>query len=119
MDGTEKLPQRILEPAVHALEHGQPIRPFAFAVAAWTRYAFGRMDDGERHTLRDPRETEIRERIGDGDADDVTAVLHELPSLFPEALRQSQAWQGEVAAALNAMLTDGMAEAIRREAGAT
>ena len=56
MDGSEKLPQRILAPAAEVLARGGDIRPFAFAVAAWMRYAHGRTEAGEPYELRDPRQ---------------------------------------------------------------
>ena len=41
MDATEKLPQRIFAPALHALQHQQPLDTFALATAAWIRYCRG------------------------------------------------------------------------------
>lgn len=116
MDGTEKLPQRIFEPAVHALDHGQDISSFAFAAAAWMRYCLGRKDDGEAYALRDPQEAAIRARAGNRDAKDVSTVLHQLPGLFPDGLTRSETWRDEVQCALDFMLQHGMPEAIRREA---
>ena len=115
MDGTEKLPQRILEPAVHALKHGQDIRPFAFAVAAWMRYGLGRKDDGETYALRDPRETEIAACVEGIDARDIPAVLNNLPGLFPARLAQNQSWRDAVQSVINEMVQDGVAAAIQHE----
>ena len=56
MDGTQKLPQRLIEPAMIALERGLPLEAYAFAVAAWMRYALGMKENGEKYALRDPRE---------------------------------------------------------------
>ncbi|MGH1480821.1 MAG: mannitol dehydrogenase family protein [Geminicoccales bacterium] len=119
MDGTEKLPQRILEPAVHALEHGQDVRPFAFAVAAWMRYSLGRKDDGETYALRDPMGVEIEALLEGTSSDDVAAALHELPGLFPEALLQDRNWRETVSSIVDSMLKYGMAEAIMRETDAS
>lgn len=115
MDGTEKLPQRLLEPAVQALDHGQSLKPFAFAVAAWMRYCLGWNDDGEVHPLRDPRDMEIRALLKGTDLQDVASVLHDLPGLFPSALLECEAWRSAVSSALDVMLQQGMAEAISRE----
>src|SRR5690606_36602506 len=93
MDGTEKLPQRILGAASHALENGQDIRPFAFAVAAWMRYALGRTDDGAPYTLRDPREAVIRGALaGANDAGDIARALFALLGVFPERLTGDERW---------------------------
>jgi len=119
MDGTEKLPQRIFAPACAALAVGRPTRPFAFATAAWMRYAMGTSDGGTSHALRDPREAEIRARL-DGlprDAPAVAAALHGLPNFVPDALTSSDRWCSDVEQALGAMLEKGMAAAIAVEAG--
>jgi fructuronate reductase len=118
MDGTEKLPQRILEPAVYALEHGQPLRPFAFAIAAWMRYCLGRRDDGKTYALRDPRESEIEANIASIDMRDVPKVLQSLPGFFPSPLLKSQAWLDAVETTFDMMIEHGLADATRRELNA-
>jgi fructuronate reductase len=118
MDGTEKLPQRLLAPAAELEPGGGDRRPFAFAVAAWMRYALGRTDAGEPYTLRDPREAEIARAIaGAGAAEDMVSALHALPGLFPAALAEDAVWKEEVAGILAAMLERGMAGAVALEAG--
>jgi len=118
MDGTEKLPQRLLAPAVETLARGGDIRPFAFAAAAWMRYTLGRTDAGETYALRDPREAEIRQAVGasGGTAAAISGALHSLPGLFPEDLTARPAWTAEVADALDAMLAQGVAGAVTAEA---
>ncbi len=118
MDGTEKLPQRIFAPALDALRAGQPLRPFAFAAAAWMRYALGVTDTGATYALRDPREAEIATALSGlpREAVPISAALHRLPGLVPAPLCAAEGWQDEVTAALSAMLTKGMAGAIREEA---
>ncbi|AXS39714.1 mannitol dehydrogenase family protein [Breoghania sp. L-A4] len=86
MDGTEKLPQRLLQPALVAMEQRQDIRPFAFAVACWMRYCLGRTDDGVAYALRDPREQHIQAALARVDTRDPAAIagtLHALPGVFP------------------------------------
>jgi len=119
MDGTEKLPQRIFEPAVETLERGGDVRAFAFAAAAWMRFCLGRADDGAAYALRDPREDQIRRALaGAGTARAISAALHALPAFVPQRLAESPAWRGHVEAALAAMLADGMKAAVRAEAAA-
>lgn len=120
MDGTEKLPQRILEPALHALTHGQPLRPFAFAVAAWMRYCLGRRDDGTHHDLQDPRAEAIAAatRGAGGDVRAIVRGLSALPGLFPARLAQDAGWQQAVEDSLSGMMRQGMAAAVRAEAAA-
>jgi fructuronate reductase len=117
MDGTEKLPQRLLTPAAEVAGRGGDLRPFAFAVAAWMRYTLGRTDAGERYPLRDPREADISKTIaGLHSATAIAAALHALPGLFPERLAGDPAWTDEVAGILDAMLGQGMAGAVALEA---
>ena len=119
MDGTEKLPQRIFEPALELLGRGAGIRPFAFAAAAWMRYCLGRTDAGEIYALRDPREAQIRRALGGaGDAAAISAALTALPGFVPERLAAHPVWRAEVEDALGAMLSGGMAAAVRAEAAA-
>ncbi|TCO71316.1 mannitol dehydrogenase family protein [Rhodovulum euryhalinum] len=114
MDGTEKLPQRILAPAVAALEAGQPIDAFAFATAAWMRYVRGMREDGTAHDLRDPREEALRAALADTPAETVRALMA-LPGLFPRALRDSASWTAAVTGRLERMLAQGMKAAIAEE----
>ncbi len=118
MDGTQKLPQRLLEPALVALERGQSLEPFAFSVAAWMRYAVGRKDDGESHALRDPREAEIKSIVAGegGDATALATVLFNLPGLFPARLVEADGFAEMVARKLDMMLGRGMRAAIAAEA---
>lgn len=118
MDGTQKLPQRLLEPATHALKNGQSLDTFAFAVAAWMRYCLGTKENGETYALRDPREAEIAARLagaGRG-ADAVADALMSLPGLFPAALTGSAEWNRAVRSRLEAILASGMRAAIDAEA---
>ena len=117
MDGTEKLPQRILAPAADALTRGQPLDAFAFATAAWMRYALGRTDSGERYALRDPRETMLRDCLAGAEgAAQIVARLHALPGLFPPALAGDAGWRQAVTDRLSVMVGWDMCAAIAREA---
>ncbi|MDO5613076.1 MAG: mannitol dehydrogenase family protein [Paracoccus sp. (in: a-proteobacteria)] len=117
MDGTEKLPQRIFQPALVALEQGQDLRPFAFAAAAWMRYTMGETDEGQPYALRDPREAEIRAALSplpsEGAA--ISQALLSLPGFVPEPLRDATEWRRLTAEILSVMISHGMAEAIHRE----
>ncbi len=119
MDGTEKLPQRLLHPASETLEKGGDIASFAFAVAAWMRYCLGRTEDGVAYELRDPRQDEIRGALAHAGADaaSVSGALHALSGLFPQRLTDDPSWRQAVETRLAAMLDGGMRAAVEREAG--
>ncbi|MEO7335854.1 MAG: mannitol dehydrogenase family protein [Caldimonas sp.] len=54
MDGSQKLPQRLLGTARDRLAAGLPIERIALAVAAWIRYLEGSDEHGNRHEIDDP-----------------------------------------------------------------
>lgn len=118
MDGSEKLPQRFLEPAIWALDHKQDIRPFAFGVAAWMRYCLGVHDDGRQYALNDPRDNTINEAIQsvDRNAFAISEALHGLTDVFPSDLSNNQTWRLAVEDALSLMLSGDMTSAIAAEA---
>jgi len=117
MDGSEKLPQRVLEPAIWALAHGQDIRPFAFCLAAWMRYCLGVHDDGRRYALNDPREKSIKMVIqsANRNANAISHALHGLTDVFPSDLENNQTWRLAVEDALSLMLSSDMKSAIAAE----
>lgn len=119
MDGTQKLPQRLIAPAAIALQAGLPLDTYGFAVAAWMRYALGIDDQGRSYVLRDPRQHEIEAQLlGTGRrAGAIVSALMDLPGLFPDSLRFAPQWRDGVLQRLEIMLARGMKAAIAAEAG--
>lgn len=117
MDGTQKLPQRLLEPATFALRNGLPLDSYAFAVAAWMRYCLGMNENREHYDLRDPREAEIDALLGKAgnEPDSIVDCLMALPGLFPDELSTSPEWKRAVSQRLEMMLSRSMREAIEAE----
>lgn len=60
MDGSQKLPQRLLETARARLAQGRPIPHLALAVAAWIRFVGGVGEDGAPIEVRDPLAAPLR-----------------------------------------------------------
>ena len=63
MDGSQKLPQRLLAPIADRLARGQGIAALALAVAAWIRWLAGRDDRGAIHAIDDPLAGPIAQRL--------------------------------------------------------
>jgi len=61
MDGSQKLPQRLLGTARERLQAGGPIPRIALAVAAWMRYVTGRDENGQPIDVRDPLAVRLRQ----------------------------------------------------------
>ncbi len=64
MDGSQKLPQRLLGTMAERLADGRPIPCLALAVAAWMRYAAGRDDAGRPIDVVDPLADRLRALAG-------------------------------------------------------
>jgi len=60
MDGSQKLPQRLLAPIRERLADGRPIAALATAVAAWMRHVRGPAEGGAAIALDDPLAGELR-----------------------------------------------------------
>jgi fructuronate reductase len=63
MDGSQKLPQRLLETVRARLAGGQPIPHLALAIAGWLRYVGGTSEDGTPIDVRDPLAAPLRQAL--------------------------------------------------------
>ncbi|GAA3921650.1 mannitol dehydrogenase family protein [Actinoplanes auranticolor] len=88
MDGTQKLPQRVLHTIADRRAAGASPRWAALVVAAWMRYVQGRADDGQALPLDDPLAGLIRERLADAGSAPagVAEALFGLDAVFPAEL---------------------------------
>jgi fructuronate reductase len=91
IDGSQKIPQRLLAPIAQRLERGEGIEALALAVAAWLRWQGGRTDTGEAFEVDDPLAEETA-RIGGSPAERVDAALA-LRSVFPPELAANPAFR--------------------------
>ncbi|WP_333826797.1 mannitol dehydrogenase family protein [Pararhodobacter sp.] len=98
MDGTQKLPPRVFEPATELLARGADADSYALITAAWMHYAGGICARDGRHPLQDPREAEIRAALAAAPPQPagIAAALFALPGLFPAALLNNEKWRGAV-----------------------
>lgn len=100
MDGTQKLPPRILAPAAQVRARGGDTDSFARVTAAWIWHVV-------RHApLRDPRADEMRALLAGVPhrPDALTGALMALPGLVPPILRDDPGWTGQVSAHLRALM---------------
>jgi fructuronate reductase len=87
MDGSQKLPQRLLAPIALRLERGQGIDTLALAVAAWLRWQSGRTDAGTAFTVDDPLAAETGRRLaGLHDPAAQVRALLAIEAIFPPPL---------------------------------
>ncbi len=84
MDGTQKLPYRVLETVRNRRRDGAEPRYGALVIAAWMRFATGRDDNGRVLPLDDPLAAAVKARLAGGGST-VDALLG-LDQVFPADL---------------------------------
>lgn len=84
MDGSQKLPQRLLGAVQDRLRLGLPIDTHALAVAGWMRYVTARDEAGRAIDVRDPIAAKLREIAEEAGpvADQLAPALLEINSIF-------------------------------------
>ncbi|WP_419899203.1 mannitol dehydrogenase family protein [Roseomonas sp. USHLN139] len=109
MDGSQKLPQRLLSTVRERLAAGLPIPALALAVAAWVRYVGGTDERGAPIDLRDPMAAELRARLdaaGPAPAERVAAMLAVEP-IFGTDLPANPVFVAAVTTAFETLLSAG------------
>ena len=109
MDGTQKLPQRLLGTIRERLEAGGPIRRLALAVAAWMRYVAGVDEQGRAIDVRDPLASKLAAiaKASGADPARLAAGLLELREVFPAELAEAPRFRSRVFSALETLYRKG------------
>jgi fructuronate reductase len=119
MDGSQKLPQRLLGTIRDRLASGQGITRLALGVAGWMRYVTGWDEGGRPIEVKDPFAARLR-AIADaagGDAGKLADGLIGVPEIFGTDLPQAAAFRALVAAHLRALFARGAAATVAAVAG--
>ncbi|HLZ78170.1 MAG TPA: mannitol dehydrogenase family protein [Sphingomonas sp.] len=87
MDGSQKLPQRLVAPLLQRLGEGRPVGAITLTIAAWMRWQGGVDDAGQPFPVDDPLADRTHAALADcaTPADRVTALLG-IEAIFPSAL---------------------------------
>lgn len=105
MDGSQKIPQRLLGAIATRIEAGQPFARLALAIAAWMVFLRGHADDGSRYEIKDPladRLTSLVAAAGPLPEELLTALLS-MREIFPAELAENLVFQHAVTDALVAI----------------
>ncbi|HEY7486330.1 MAG TPA: mannitol dehydrogenase family protein [Streptosporangiaceae bacterium] len=115
MDGSQKLPQRLLGTVRDRLAAGAEPRWAALGVAAWLRYVWaGATDDGAPLPLDDPLHDRLRTAVdGLRDPDAVADALLALEEIFGPDLPDSPVFRALVTDWLTGLSRDGVLGALR------
>lgn len=117
MDGSQKLPQRLLATIKERLAKDLPIDHLALGVAAWMRYVMGQDEKGKPVDVRDPLSVRLR-TIAEHSKGDVSALVISYLSVnevFSSDLTQNKHFQLSLEKHLTNLLNHGAKASI--EAG--
>jgi fructuronate reductase len=118
MDGSQKLPPRILPSIAVRLQRGLPSPGLALAVAAWMRSQTGKDEAGRSIPVEDPLAARTGlEAAQAGGPEDLARRLLAIREIFPPALADNPAFQAEVLGQLEALHSFGALQAARRLSG--
>ena len=109
MDGSQKLPQRLLATIRERLARGLPIDRLATAVAAWIQYVGGFDENNDPIDVRDPMVAQLRQVLDQADsapARRVEAIIA-IEAIFGADLGRSQPFRAAVTRAYTRMLSHG------------
>jgi fructuronate reductase len=111
MDGSQKLPQRILGTIRDNLGRGVVPRGLCLAVAGWMRYVGGVDERGAPIDVRDPLAQRLKQ-VSDGAQDKVSALLA-VEEVFGQDLPRDDRFTAEVSAAYDHLVRRGAREAVQ------
>ncbi|MGL6019079.1 MAG: mannitol dehydrogenase family protein, partial [Gibbsiella quercinecans] len=108
MDGTQKLPQRMLDSIRWHLANGSRFDCLALGVAGWMRYASGKDEQGQPIEISDPLRDEIANRVaGSEDGPARVQALLQMESVFGRDLPENPTFVNNVTAAYQQLLALG------------
>jgi fructuronate reductase len=116
MDGSQKLPQRLLGTVRDRIAAGAPYRHLALAIAGWIRYASGTDEQGAAIVVSDPLAARFAAIVADagGDATRTAGGFLDLQSVFGADLRAHAAFRAAVTRNVVSLFKDGVRATLAR-----
>jgi fructuronate reductase len=114
MDGSQKLPQRLLGTIRDRLAAGAPIDRLVMGVAGWMRYVTGMDEKDQPIDVRDPLAARLRQIAASAglDADRLAPALLEVREIFNAELAADARFRTAVTGALASVIAKGAKEAV-------
>ncbi|MGO4440575.1 mannitol dehydrogenase family protein [Rhizobium sp. RAF56] len=113
MDGSQKLPQRLLNTIRDRIAANAPYARLALGVAAWMRYARGLDEAGQAIDVRDPLSARIAAATQPlKDAATIVDAYLGFSEVFGEDLPRNADFRGQVVDALETLLAKGSAATV-------
>jgi fructuronate reductase len=119
MDGSQKLPQRLLGTIRDRLARGQPVARLALGVAAWMRYVTGTDENGAVIDVRDPlaqRLHTIASAAGRNPGKLVNGLL-QVREIFGDDLPQNPAFIAQLESHVASLFEKGAKATVRQLVG--
>ncbi|QCT21228.1 fructuronate reductase [Jejubacter calystegiae] len=108
MDGSQKLPQRMLDPVRWHLAHDDAFELLALGVAGWMRYVGGVDEQGAAIEISDPLLPAITQAVASSEEGEARVrALLSLDAIFGRDLPDSSVFVAKVLAAYQGLLTNG------------
>ncbi|MFC0406909.1 mannitol dehydrogenase family protein [Roseomonas elaeocarpi] len=107
MDGSQKLPQRLLSTIRDRLAEGLPIPRLALAVAGWIRYVGGTDEAGRPIDVRDPLAASLRATLEGAAPEGRVEAILETEAVFGTDLPRQPAFVAAVGGAYARLLAQG------------
>jgi fructuronate reductase len=116
MDGSQKLPQRLLGTIRDRLAAGQPIERLALGVAGWIRYVTGIDEDGAAIDVRDPLASKLRAIADAARAEPVrlTVGMLTVNEVFGKDLPRNEVFREAVTGQLKLLFEHGSAATVAK-----
>ena len=116
MDGSQKLPQRLLNTIEDRLEAQQSVHGLCLSIAAWVRYVQGRDEQGRAIDVEDPLSVRLGVLASDLSGDPSLALrgLLGVKEVFGENLPANPLFVDCLLSATKSLLRHGVRETVRR-----
>jgi fructuronate reductase len=114
MDGSQKIPPRLLGTLAVRIAANQPFTRLALAVAAWMTFLRGHADDGSRYDISDPLAGRLKTLAAsaNGEPQALMDALLSVREIFPVELAGQPAFRAALHHALQLLQTRGARAAI-------
>ena len=115
MDGSQKLPQRLLGTITENLAAGRDTPLLALAVAAWMRYVSGTDEQGQPIDVRDPLAEVLRKASDNAEStEEKVDALLAIEAVFDTELAKNEYFRKAVISAYQSLIKRGAREASKQ-----
>jgi len=108
MDGSQKLPQRMLDSVQWLLDNKQPFSLLALGIAGWMRYVSGKDEHGKNIEVCDPLVQQLQEVVTSTESDEGRVVgFLSIDAIFGRKLPANPLFVKAVTRAFNELVANG------------